>query len=512
MAQIIALEWDKSELRVAHGRRYGDSLQVESLHSIPRPKDTPLDDSSQLAELLDELLGDTASGSSVLVNVPRDSVELRMMELPRVPADELPDMVRLQAVRHFNSLADNWIIDFIPSPSTSTEDTTQQVLAAAIGPDPVEVIQKACQSRQLSAARLALRSCSSAAAWLRSADTSSTTLLVDLLAEEAELTVVHQSQVALSRNVRLPRHHLESAEDDAATDSHSINDGAVNTQLLQAEIRRTIAAANSQIEGAAVETVVLFGNDSALAEQLGSELSLAATTYSCFDHVELREPTPEYSERFTALVGLIHEEVHQQHPAFDFLNPRQRPHVTTRREKTIRAGTWTMIGAAAVVLMLFTFYWMRNAQLQNLQDEANLLAGEIETAPKLKARRKQIQDFRLNGIVWLDELARLSETFPDSDSAIVKTMQLNNQARTGGRMSMDVHVRTAAQVSLLEDQLRGGFAAVRGDGVKPNDDDPYYKFRSHQTVEITPRFLRKPKKDPATGGSSEDTTTTEEGK
>jgi hypothetical protein len=84
-------------------------------------------------------------------------------------------------------------------------------------------------------------------------------------------------------------------------------------------------------------------------------------------------------------------------------------------------------------------------------------------------------------------------------------MNLVNQATGQGRMSMDVNVRAAPEVSELENTLREVFTKVSGHGVKPNEDDPYYKFRSHQTLVITPRDLRKTTDvEPAAASAKED--------
>jgi len=499
MAQLIALEWDKSEIRLATGRRYGDSLQLDDLRSIAIPQDSEGDSSAQLTELLGELLGDQLTRGPALVNLQRGAVELRMMELPQVPADELPDMVRLQAVRHFTSLTDDWTLDFLPSTSVDSDTGRQSILAAAIHPDHIQQVQSACEAQQLTITQLALRSCSSASSWLQSTSDTTTSLLVDLLEAEADLTVIHDGQVALSRNVRLPQ--TSSAEQqDVGPDELALGDAVaqdeqpsseLNVPLLQSEIRRTIAAANSQLTDGSVEQLVLLGSDPALAETLGSGLELTVATFNFLDHVTFRGQAPASVERFTSLVGLIHDAALQQPPAFDFVSPRRKPHVASTREKTIRIGGWATIAVAVLIVLALFMYRNKSAQLAELQQIAAGLDAEIKSSTELNIRRQRIQDFRIRNIVWIDEILRLSESFPDSDTAIVRTMNFVNQATGYGRMSMDVNVRAAPEVSELENTLREVFTKVSGNGVKPNEDDPYYKFRSHQTLVVTPHALRE---------------------
>ena len=68
-----------------------------------------------------------------LVAVGRASIELRFLSTPPAPEEELPDLVRFQAVRQFTTLGDDWPLDFVPlSPNA---DGGINVLAAAISPD-----------------------------------------------------------------------------------------------------------------------------------------------------------------------------------------------------------------------------------------------------------------------------------------------------------------------------------------------------------------------------------------
>jgi hypothetical protein len=75
-------------------------------------------------------------------------------------------------------------------------------------------------------------------------------------------------------------------------------------------------------------------------------------------------------------------------------------------------------------------------------------------------------------------------------------MHLSNPTGAGGRISMDVNVSAAEKVGPMENELRKYFAAVRSDGIKPDEDDPNYKTRFKQTVDVLPRkFKPKPESE-----------------
>ena len=68
-------------------------------------------------------------------------------------------------------------------------------------------------------------------------------------------------------------------------------------------------------------------------------------------------------------------------------------------------------------------------------------------------------------------------------------MTLSNSVAGGGRISMDVNVSAPEKVGPMENKLRDFFAAVRSDGMKPDEDDPNYKTRFKQPIDVLPRML-----------------------
>src|SRR5262249_43500183 len=159
--------------------------------------------------------------------------------LPPSPPEELPELVRFQAEREFNTLTDEWPLDFLPIPSEA--DGTMTVLAAAISPELVAEIQITCEAANLTPQRLILRPCAAASLLSRSkpSQAQSLRLLVDLLTEEADLTVLAGDAPVFMRTARLPA-------DPAHGDS---------LRTILPEIRRTIAAVHARFQGRQVEQI-----------------------------------------------------------------------------------------------------------------------------------------------------------------------------------------------------------------------------------------------------------------
>ncbi len=507
MAELIALEWDASEVRLAVAKTYGSSIHVERLDSVALG--SAEDPTERLQEAIASLVGDLGSTGEVLVNIHRGDTELRLMELPSIPVDELAEVVHMQAVRHFTALNDEWTIDFLPLDGKDENETTQRVLAAALDPEVLRGINENCHPAGVSPRRMAIRSFSGASAWVRRDRMSPTSLLVDLLDQEVDLTVVHQRQAVLSRNARLPRLNPPGSQASEATDNPGVADdemvmggdsqspqGTINVSLLQGEIRRTIVAANNQLSGDHVEKIVLLGSDSQLAEQLADGLDLSVELYDCLDQFDYSGTAPNHPERFTALLGLLADEAAGQPPALDFLNPRQPPRVATRGEKTVRYGLLSFVGLAVVTVLVGSLYYVKSGAVSEKVAESVDLDKQITDAATIGAKRKLIETFVDTNVVWLDEISLLSDHFPSSDDAIVRNMHLSNPTGAGGRISMDVNVSAAEKVGPMENELRRYFAAVRSDGIKPDEDDPNYKTRFKQTVDVLPRkFKPKPESE-----------------
>src|SRR5690606_31862535 len=119
-------------------------------------------------------------------------------------------------------------------------------------------------------------------------------LMIDLLTEEADLTVLEGERVVFLRTVRLPSHQNAEAQNAA----------------LLGELRRTMVAAQNQLGGRRVEYVIVCGNPTdhaGLVERLQRELSL---TVECFDPFaafvlsdNIRRRLPDRHGRFAPLLG-----------------------------------------------------------------------------------------------------------------------------------------------------------------------------------------------------------------
>src|SRR3972149_8700943 len=102
MSQLLALEWDGSEARWGVASMRGDRVAIEQAFSVElRPRQPGGDKSDvNIGARLASALGVRGLGRmDTLVAIGRTNIELRQLLLPPAPDEELPDLVRFQAMR-----------------------------------------------------------------------------------------------------------------------------------------------------------------------------------------------------------------------------------------------------------------------------------------------------------------------------------------------------------------------------------------------------------------------------
>ncbi len=480
MPRLLALEWNDTEARVAVAASRGDRVAVEHAFLVslrpsqPGPDQPPIDVGQRLAAAL------AARGlgkSEVLVAVGRTNVELRQLSLPPAPDEELPDMVRFQAMREFNALGDEWPLDYVPI--DEAPDQPRTVLAAAIAPEQVEQIRKTCEGAGLKPRRLVLRPCAAASLlWrLQGEDPLRVRLLVDLLGDETDLTVMIDRKVIFLRTARLPCDPLSEAD---------------GVQVLLSEIRRTMAAVQNQLGGRRVETVVLCGSGdqhAALAATMEERLGTPAELFDPFGGLDLqgdlKRELPAHPGRFAPLLGMLLDELHHTAHAVDFLHPRRRPAPPSRR-RTYALGALAVLVPVVGLLAYGVLEWNRlGAERVRLEDDLKLWEPQAALVAKDDKAYKEIEAWKAGDLVWLDVLDRLSEKFPAAKDAMLSQIEFRS-TRTGGELRMEGAVASAATIKAMNDALADKMHRIvpkgTGVGAVPNP----YTMRFESSIVIVP--------------------------
>lgn len=479
MPRILALQWNQNEVNALVASAGGERMVVEEAFRISLP-DAPTGDGSPAEMLAERWAAEWAARRigrvEAVVALGRNRVEMRHLTLPSAPDEELPDLVRFQAVRQFSALEEDWPLDFIPLNAAEAE--SRYVLAAAVRPELLGEVEQVCEAAGLKAGRVVLLPCAAASLLVRRLGprAGGTWLLVNLAGEEADLAVLVDRRAAFLRQARLPG-------DPLAEDSF--------VPALAVELRRTMAAAQNQPGSRPVESIAVLGASRRcveLAASLGEELALPCEAVEPFEGVQWngREPADlaGAAGRWTPLVGMIWDEAAEAAPALDFLHPRRRPEPPSRRNTYALAG----VAGGLVVLAIMAMSWIQgdrlNADVRRLQANSKALDKRVELAEKSEAAAKEVEDWVDDEIHWLQELRWLSERLPTAEEAMLTQVKLT--ASSGrGEITLDGLAKDVEAVSKLDRGLHDERHRLAGKSKSESDDKGPYgvQFRSSVRIE-----------------------------
>jgi len=399
------------------------------------------------------------------------------LTLPPSPFEELPDLVRFQALREFTTIGEDWPLDFVHV--DAGDDDTFSVLAAAISPKMVAQIQATCSAAELSAKRLVLRPFAAASLLRRHDDgLQPCRLIVDLLADEADLTVLVDESVVLTRTVRV-------VSSDAAT---------AQSRALLGEIRRTIASAQNQLRGQRVGKVILCGGESEhrmLQETIESELSLPVERFDPFSKLPLagdaRSLHLEHPGSFAPLLGMLLDEADDARHAVDFLHPRQRPEPPNQRRRMALIGATAAVAVLAVGFLTWNMLSDLDDESAERQLEQQRLEKKLPAAVKTQAAASAVEAFLDSDITWLDELADLSQDLPPAEDVLITQLNFSTRSPRGGQIIIDGHTREPDQLVDVQESLRARGRSIVSTGTQYDRRRSEYAWRFKETALIEPR-------------------------
>ncbi len=482
MANKLAIDWDENELRIVAAQGSGRNAKVTDAAVIPI-------ENGKINETLKQAIGQRGlENTDTLVAIGRGKAELRELQLPPVPDEELPDMVRFQAIRSFATAGDNATVDFLV---TNRTDTGVEMIAAAVGPSNLASIRETCEGAGLSIERIALRPLAAAALYLvrRSKEISGDTVLIDLLADDAEIVVARDGDVVFVRTVRMP-----SGE-------------ATRARALAGELRRSLVACGSS---GIVERVILWGRESVhsdekqlLADASGSQVEVV-DPFSLVD-VDAKTSLPEHVGRLAPLVGLLIAGDTEADRLIDFLNPRER-YVET--PSPYRRALFIGIPVAAALLLAFGVYRRLKGldqQIAELKAANAAMQPDVDRAQESIARTEVIDQFLDGDVNWLNEIRRMAVNMPPSDQMIVRSVSASANPRGGGgTLKVEGGVVNPSVIDAFEQALRDEAHQVKGDGASEQKTEDAYRWGFTESITIASEAVRNDRYAALTAASTND--------
>lgn len=480
MAHFLAIEWNDVEARLAVASGRPGQIVFEQAFSVSLKSPNPADDApaASAGERIAAALAARQIGRlPALVALGRGNIELRQLSMPPAPDEELPDLVRFQALREFAAMQDDWPLDFIPLGANPEEPRT--VLAAAVAPGQIQEIEATCHEAGLKAQRILLRPCAAAALYCRAHPAESprqVRLLIDLLSTEADLTVLEDQTVVFLRSARMPGSPLESVE---------------AAELLKSEIRRTMAAAQNLLGGRRAESLLLFGTTlkhNALRDALRKEFDLPVETFDPFEGLklkgDLRRSVPADSDRFAPLLGALQVELQREKHAIDFLHPRRRTEKATKQN--LLAGVGLAVVVVLLGFLLFNFYQKKTLQgdIRRLSNELTQLKKQLEKVKETEAKAAGIGEWADDDVRWLEQLRWLSEKSPPAEDVVFTQMTLAPGSGGGGEITLKGFAKNLETIAAMEQNLRDGTHQVKSGNTSGDASMKNYAYRFDSTVSV----------------------------
>ena len=475
MAKKLAIDWDDKELRFVAGRTTPGGVTITDAGSVPIEGEG----NQGIAQTLQRVLQERGlTKLPTLVAIGRGRAELRQLKLPPIPDDELPEVVRFQAIRNFAAAGERAVVDFVPA---RRGDDSVEVVAAAVAPEQLDEIRQLVQPHVDRLERIVLRPLAAASLFTAYQSTGGEVVLLDVLADDADLVILRDGRPLFVRSVRLPI------------------GGDARSTALASEVRRSLMACRIAADPQQpARRIILWGRADVHADdilQLGQRLGCTLETLDPLAMVgmedHLRSSEPEHVGRLAPLVGLLAADVRGADLLIDFLNPRKKPQPRNDRARYAVMGA----AAAAVLLMVGYTVWSslnsRDRQIAELQKSIGELETQLKETDVHVANVARIDQFLDGNVIWVEELRRLAEKLPPAEQAILTNLTASAQTRTGGgQMTLTGKVTTPEVKNQLESQLRDELHRVDGRGISPTGDSAY-PWLVNETVLISPEAVRQ---------------------
>ena len=468
MVKKLAVDWDEHEVRFVAAQSSGKSLKVTEARVIP------FEGRSVQEILASQIQNAGHEDAETLVSIGRGKAELRELQLPPVPVEELPDMVRFQSLRSFATVGENAAVDYLV---TKQLETGVEVISAAVAPQNLQSICGDMEALSLKVKRIGLRPLAAAALHLERESDSSVgeVVLIDLLSDSAEIVVAREGKVVFVRTVRMP------------------STASARGKALAGELRRSLLACGATDQ---LKRVVLWGTP----EVHSSEIPLLEEAVGCsvqlinpFDLVEVgrKVELPEHVGRLAPLLGLMLADEVAPERLIDFLNPR-KPEIKTVSpyRKLLLVG----IPVAACLLLAFVVYQKiasLDLQIAKLTTENAAMQDDVKRADASLAKTETVDTFLDGDVNWLQEIRRMATEMPVSEQMIIRGVSASVNARAGGGvLKIEGGAVNPAVIDEFEKALRDENHQVNGTGASEQKTEDAYRWEFSESIQVTGSSIR----------------------
>lgn len=430
---------------------------------MPIPEGIDVDDPESLGQFIGRALRQRHIRTRrAIVAIPRDQAVLHPLSLPNVPLDEMPSVVHFQITKELPFALEEAKIDFATFPAEAGAENVD-VLVAAVRRDVLEHYQAVCQNAGLVLDRVGLRPFANTVAGThgRASHELGCMLMVDVGPVLTEIDLIRQGHLAFSRAasvsvpvmpaVRVQPYPGQDSEQEAAPVTIEPTEAeqreAVDNLLV--EVNRTIEAYRVNDPGATIDSIIVAGScgiEEQLRREVAERFGAPARIYNPGETLEKLSERGEEMTAFSAALGLTIGHGAEGALHFDFLHPKEPVDLTKVRARRVP------VIAATVIVFLLAAVVFRNQMASAREEKRNAIRNEIR---KLKDQIDEVEDFEKEirageawvkrEVVWLDQMATVTELFPKTDEAYVTRMS----AKDDGTIRLNVRAKVAKKLEEL---------------------------------------------------------------
>lgn len=447
MADYLALNWEKSELTGVEANVSGSSISVNrSFHIVwPNELNPSQDPISAGSWLKNEFSRLKISGKNVLISFPRHDSTIRVLEIPNVPLEEVPEIVRFQAATKSSVPLGQLLLDHLLLPAQEGKET-RDVLVASIVKELHDQAVNTFQSMGMDVISTGV-SAISTAEWIAHVDTSNLsvpTLIVNQVDHHLEMSLVNNRQLLFTNSTSL------TSEDRDATE-----------QAMVTEINRFLLASSSQLAGQKTKQIFLIGEQqlqqsfsTKLGERFNSVVQVIDPSISIESGSSDSDPL-KYPGVLAGPMGMLYSHVQKRIEVVDFLNPHKAEVKPDRRKLQIG------LGVAGVVLIFITALFMTQRSVSDLDDQLverqNVQNGLNDLLKRGKPTLESvalIQGWEHSNSKSLKVLKELDTILPGTDRLYLSDMSLNRSAgQSISRLKATGHAKDDLDVRDLNREL-----------------------------------------------------------
>lgn len=513
--KLLAVDWDARDLRMAMVRVKGDRLDLLKAVSVPNPPDLAVDNAELVGAFIREAMKQSGlSAKHALMSIPRNQVVLNRLDLPPMPADDLPASIQFQIVKELPFAAEQATIDFAFALGHDPKQACQP-LVAAIRNEDLEFYKRVAHEAGLTIERLGLRPFANLRAVMGGLPelAAHSVLVVDVGPTHTEIDVIDRGTLAFSRAAQLTLPRVDLAGADRVKDSRitalpvldaeqdELTTEAVGKLLV--DVIRSFEAHRATVPHTSVDQIVVCGStglETELAQSLAARFAAKAQLFSPDRLLDLSPQRAKELRGFSSVIGMAVSEDRPPLESFDFLRPKKPISKRTKRLKKAPVA----IGAAILVIGAGIWAHVRfvlpaRASAESVRRSVERKQGIEKPYQEFIAQANALQDWKASEQYWPDVVAELSRVFPSDQLACVDRLDLDMRSagRTGGRLAklaMKLRVAESGTVNAISESLRSlGYKSVEPGSETPRglkDLAEIYRFDTSIRADLPPREPR----------------------